>query len=220
MNPASLGRRSGAAALPPNPLPLIMCTHRHSQGQPMPLPYRLIPILLVLSSISCSFEPEGLRVANGGKPPVLRPNYAVPIAVPHSDFLAIPFSMYVPASQKAQQFELSSGFGSYSGSFGSVSFGKSFGGFISSQSVHWNNVIFLDKKTGTSHLLLDHKAVITAAHFPDPDKPATGSHNCLLFAIAEADTNGDGYINSEDAVLLYSADLDGTHLTRLTPPNT
>src|SRR5690242_17758012 len=102
----------------------------------MPIPRRLFPLLLVFICTSCSFEPEGLRVANHGKQPVLRPYYAEPIAVAHTDLLAIPFSMYVPASQKGPQIEFSSGFGSYSGSFGSVSLSKSFGDFLSCQSVH------------------------------------------------------------------------------------
>jgi len=186
----------------------------------MPLLLRLLPLVIVLLSLSCTVEPEGLPVAHGGKKPVLRPNFAEPIVIARTQFIAVPFAMYVPQAQKAQQFQLSSGFGSYSGSFGSVPLAQTFGGFVNCANIHWNNLIFVDKQTGSSHLLLDHKAVITSAFFPDPEKPADQSRKCLLFAIVETDSNGDGYINSDDAVQLYSASLDGTHLVRLTPPNT
>jgi hypothetical protein len=176
-------------------------------------------------SLSCVSQPEGLLVAGGGKPPVLHPVYGEPIVLASAQDILIPFWTYNPESKtEMQSFSVSGGFSSfsYSGSSGAgLSMNKAFGDYLSASAVHWNNLVFCNKGTGACHLLLDRKAVICSAYLPDPAaKDKSDAPKSLLFGIAERDTNGDGYINSDDAVLLYAAGLDGKGLTRLTPENT
>ena len=127
--------------------------------------------------------------------------------------------MHTPQIQG--KFELFSGSGGFS-SFasqggGSVSLSKSFGDYLSAETIHWNNLVFCAKAGGQCHLLLDHKAVICKAYFPGPPKDKSEVPRYLLLGIAEEDTNGDGYINDQDAVVLFVADLAGRNLIRLTP---
>jgi hypothetical protein len=178
-------------------------------------------------SFSCvSEQPEGLRVAKGGSRPIMRPVFAEPILLDQSKYLLIPFWMQTPPKVQSgiDLFSGSGGSGgySYSGSSGdSISMSKAFGDYMSAGSIHWNNLVFCDKTNGQCHLLLDHKAVICDAYLPNPpDDKKSERPRPLLFGIAEKDTNGDGYINSEDAVVLYAADPDGRNLVRLTPEGT
>ncbi|MDB5356422.1 MAG: hypothetical protein JWN24_2875 [Phycisphaerales bacterium] len=180
-------------------------------------------------SFSCTGQPEGLWLGAADKESILRPVFAEPIIQPQSRYELNPFWMNNPV-QQAQSFSISGGFSSfsYAGSSGvTFSTSKAFGDYNSAGSIHWNNLVFCDKTSGACRLLLDHKAVICSAYLPAPseveqdkEKDKSQGTRRMLLGIAEHDTNGDHYINGQDAVLLYAADPDGKSLTRLTPEGT
>lgn len=83
-----------------------------------------------------------------------------------------------------------------------------------------NNIIFYNKKTEETHLLLQKPTVISQFYFPHYDKEYSGKkYWFILLGIHEEDTNGDGYINSEDAERVYISDLSGKNLIQITPDN-
>jgi len=83
-----------------------------------------------------------------------------------------------------------------------------------------NNIIFYNKKTDETHLLLKTPAIISQFYFPHYNKEYDGKkYWFLLIAIGESDTNSDGYINNEDAEKVYITDLSGNNMTPITPDN-
>ncbi|MBE9117745.1 hypothetical protein IQ249_17750 [Lusitaniella coriacea LEGE 07157] len=101
------------------------------------------------------------------------------------------------------------------------------------------NLIFHNKVTGSSHLLLDRKAIIS--HFEDLSDPQKDENNekskttatpkeannspekspqFWLYQIIEKDTNADERLTDRDATLLYLSDRVGKNLQAITPENT
>jgi hypothetical protein len=88
--------------------------------------------------------------------------------------------------------------------------------------VNWNNLVLVHKETGANHLLLDRKAYITRFYTPNPDPREREQGpwpKFLLVGISDTDTNGDGWINDNDAVVAFVADMAGRGLTQVTPTN-
>jgi hypothetical protein len=84
-----------------------------------------------------------------------------------------------------------------------------------------NNIIFYNKKTEDTHLLLQKPAIISRFYFPYYDKEYKGKkYWFILLGIHEDDSNTDGYINGEDAEKVYAADLSGANMIQITPDNT
>ena len=84
-----------------------------------------------------------------------------------------------------------------------------------------NNIIFYNKKTEETHLLLQKPAIISRFYFPYYDKEYKDKkYWFILVGIHEDDSNTDGYINGEDAEKIYAADLAGANLIQITPDNT
>jgi|SRR3954471_1542778 hypothetical protein len=84
-----------------------------------------------------------------------------------------------------------------------------------------NNIIFYNKKTEETHLLLQKPAIISEFYFPYPIKKYKWKkYSFLLLGIREDDTNADGYINDEDAEKIYTADLSGANMIQINPDNT
>ncbi len=84
-----------------------------------------------------------------------------------------------------------------------------------------NNIIFYNRKTEETHLLLQKPAIISKFYFPYYDKQYKGrKYWFILLGIHEDDSNTDGYINSEDAEKVYVADLSGANMIQITPDNT
>ena len=84
-----------------------------------------------------------------------------------------------------------------------------------------NNIIFYNKKTEETHLLLQKPAIISEFYFPIPNKAYKGKkYSFLLLGIREDDSNTDGYINDEDAEKVYTADLSGANMIQISPDNT
>ena len=84
-----------------------------------------------------------------------------------------------------------------------------------------NNIIFYNKKSEETHLLLQKPAIISEFYFPYSYKNYKWKkYSFLLLGIREDDTNADGYINDEDAEKVYTADLSGANMIQITPDNT
>ncbi|MGB3948715.1 MAG: hypothetical protein WBM13_12075 [Bacteroidia bacterium] len=84
-----------------------------------------------------------------------------------------------------------------------------------------NNIIFYNKKTDSTHLLLQKPALLSEFYFPYYTKEYVGKkYWFLLLGIHEHDTNADGYINGDDAEIVYITDLSGKNKIQITPDNT
>jgi hypothetical protein len=177
----------------------------------------------------CAAAPEGLDVRARSKSAAAYSAFGKPIVVEGSRWVVIPF-VVEPAPGSAG-FSPSSGF-SVSGVSGPPRYGwsgsASGSGFVSTSNAHWNNLVFHDPETGTNRLVLDHRAVIMEAFFPTAGAETPGAAPGRLapdvagvfLVVADADTNGDGYLNSGDASVLYRCDLSAANLTALTPAGT
>lgn len=85
----------------------------------------------------------------------------------------------------------------------------------SSEGYLYTNIIFYNKFSDKSHLLLDKKSLITKFDFIKlPEK------DVIILAIAENDNNGDGYISRYDEAVVYLYDLTGKKLQQISPHNT
>jgi hypothetical protein len=139
-----------------------------------------------------------------------RPVFGAPIALPRSHQIIVPFAV-----EHDDDGKYSAGFSSGSIVVGSsVSAGGSGveSGYVSSDNLRWNNVVFLDSTK--PRLLLDIPAVITRFHTRSDKGAVRGDY--ILLAVAARDTNGDRLINDDDAVVLSRASTDGRDKTPLT----
>lgn len=135
-----------------------------------------------------------------------------------TDYLLIPLGMKTLEgkedkglrSKSMDEYETSTGsYSSYKYNFYSMDFGNC------------NNIIFYNKLTDETHLLLQKPAIISQFYFPYYDKEYTGAkYYFILLGIREDDSNADGYINSDDAEKVYMADLSGKTMYKITPDNT
>lgn len=135
----------------------------------------------------------------------LRPVIGDPIFVPDSRMVIYPFAAEGDATEKSA-WGISSGslvmVGSAASGIGS--YGKASG----SSSLRWNNVIVYDPTANASRLLFDKPTLICHFYLPDKERgPVFGKY--LLYGVAQHDTNSDGMINDDDAVVLMATDLDG-----------
>jgi hypothetical protein len=93
--------------------------------------------------------------------------------------------------------------------------------FYSLNFYNCNNIIFYNKKTEETHLLLQKPAIISQFYFPYYSDDYKGEKFWfLLMAIREYDTNADGFINKQDAEIVYVSNLSGTKIKPVTPDNT
>ncbi|BAY10511.1 hypothetical protein [Calothrix sp. NIES-2098] len=82
------------------------------------------------------------------------------------------------------------------------------------------NFIFYHKQDGTTHLLLNKKAIINSFDFLENKLVGKTPTRLWLYKILEQDTNADKKINFEDAIVGYISDLSGKNLVQVTPNNT
>ncbi|MFL5764020.1 MAG: hypothetical protein ACJ77K_08775 [Bacteroidia bacterium] len=136
-----------------------------------------------------------------------------------TDYLLIPLGMKSTddLEDKGLRSKSAEEYGSsYNGSYRSYKYN-----FYTLDFGNCNNIIFYNKCTDETHLLLQEPAIISQFYFPFYDKEYTGSkYYFILLGIRESDSNGDGYINSEDAEKVYITDLSGKNRIQVTPDNT
>ena len=84
-----------------------------------------------------------------------------------------------------------------------------------------NNIIFYNKKTEETHLLLKSPAIISDFYFPTYSQDYSGQRfYFLLFGIRDTDSNKDGFIDSNDAEKVYMSDMSGKKIIQITPNQT
>ncbi|MGB7440873.1 MAG: hypothetical protein WA919_07385 [Coleofasciculaceae cyanobacterium] len=85
----------------------------------------------------------------------------------------------------------------------------------------YHNFIFYNKSAQQSYLLLDKYSLITLFETIGVVEGGKQSDfKAFLFGIVENDTNGDGKLNRDDAIVAYLSDISGKKLQQITPPNT
>lgn len=135
-----------------------------------------------------------------------------------TDYLLIPLGMKTLESQKGMHAKASSSDEERSGVTTYQNFKYN---FYSLDFEDCNNIIFYNKKTEETHLLLQKPAIISQFYFPYYDDEYKGKkYWFILLAIHEDDSNTDGYINAEDAERVYVADLSGANMIQINPDNT
>ncbi|MEG3991505.1 hypothetical protein QUA13_31170 [Microcoleus sp. S28C3] len=105
------------------------------------------------------------------------------------------------------------------------------------------NMIFYNKNSGESNILLNKKALISKFEYllgkQEPENPSEGNvqtnqpkqnrsqkvsrkpqNQWLLFHIIDSDTNADGKLDRADAIIGYLSNLGGKSLQAITPPDT
>jgi hypothetical protein len=136
-----------------------------------------------------------------------------------TDFLLIPLGMKTldKLDDKGLRSKSSSEYTEgYTGSYRSYKYN-----FYSLDFGNCNNIIFYNKKTEESHLLLQNPAIISQFYFPFYNKDYVGDKfYFILLGIREDDSNADGYLNHDDAEKVYVADLSGKNMVQVTPDNT
>lgn len=177
-------------------------------------------LVSVVSIIASRQSPQGIKVEEPAPGQAERKTetkivYGDPIVTEHSPFVMIPVGLQEVS--KGRLVKLTGSYYSYGSSFSKASY--IYYGLLRGR---YNNIVFYSKNTGQSHVLLDRKAVISSFYFPygKEDKTQKPLPKFLLFGISEDDTNGDGVISEEDAVVVYLADLDGGNFQQVTPSNT
>lgn len=90
----------------------------------------------------------------------------------------------------------------------------------SSELVLYTNIIFYNKFSGKSHLLLNKKSLITKFDFVELSEGNNEDISFLILSIVENDTNGDGYLSWSDAEIGYLSNMSGKKRQQITPQNT
>lgn len=162
-----------------------------------------------------------------------RPTLAMPIALPESDTLVVPFTLERPKRwlEDADQFELESTTVSKSeyvrASVAAYQYGGG-SGVGQSRSVRWHNAVF-QQIDGYAWLALDQRGVISqfdlVGHWvvekqEEDEKTMRFVCKGVLLTATVEDTDGDGELTSRDANILIAGDADGKGLHTITPPGT
>lgn len=87
------------------------------------------------------------------------------------------------------------------------------------ESVRYTNIIFYNKFSGKSHLLLNKKSFITKFEFFELLEGNNKDVSFLILSIIDKDTNGDGALNWNDAEIAYLYNISGKKLQQITPQN-
>ena len=157
-----------------------------------------IVALAGLAFAACTSKTVGQSEENEASPPKI--TYGGIILPENSDYLIVPVNL---GAERGSKLEILSGERTYEGG------------------ANLYNLIFYNRKDGSSHLLLDKKAAIASFDILSQDqKDSEPTLQRVLYRIIEVDTNEDGSLNNQDAVIGYLSDLSGKTLTQVTPNDT
>lgn len=94
-------------------------------------------------------------------------------------------------------------------------------GYYSNDYPRYWNVLFYNRKTGDTHLLTEEKIRISRIHTVrnEYDEKNTTMENKVLYEIGTIDYNNDKQLNSKDPEYLFSSDINGVNLKRVSPLN-
>ena len=87
--------------------------------------------------------------------------------------------------------------------------------------VRWHNVFFHDLDTGEDWALLDSRAVVSHYQTFWTREGDGWEHktDLIVFAVTTIDSDGDNYLNDDDARMIYITDGDGRNARRISPEN-
>mgnify|MGYP003551129663 CR=1 FL=1 len=186
----------------------------------------IILLFIFVFDINKRHEEEGLRlVTNDSTETITDQKQKVLVYgdykdLDSTDYLLIPLGMKTLESQRGMRSKASVS-SSHDESSNLASYQNFRYNFYSLSFEDCNNIIFYNKKTEETHLLLQKPAIISRFYFPHYDKEYKGKkYWFILLGIHEDDSNTDGYINGEDAEKVYAADLSGANMIQITPDNT
>lgn len=133
-----------------------------------------------------------------------------------TDYILIPLGAQTIEENSGVDKKSNDGFLPYDESFKSYKYN-----FSSLNFSDYNNIIFYNKRSDSTHLLLEKPAIISKFYFPYYDENYVGEKFWfLIYGIHDHDSNADGYINSDDAEVVFMSDLSGENKTQITPENT
>ena len=169
---------------------------------------------------------DGVPVENdedGGKGGLqLTVQYQTPLPVEGGDYWVVPVNL-----EKKKQGQAEEGRANQRLSGSSLErYDSGMSSDFYSYSYGWGpcyNLVFINKKTGESRLLLEHKGYIAQIYIPEKRREkgeAVEKPEFMLLKMAAADTNHDGKISGKDAMPGYLVSLDGTKSTQITPDRT
>ncbi len=93
-------------------------------------------------------------------------------------------------------------------------------GYYSNEYPRYWNILFYNRKTGETRLLTEDKMRISQIHVSKNDKYVEGNkimNEKILYQIGNLDFNQDGKLNNDDPEFLFSSEIDGTDLKRISP---
>jgi hypothetical protein len=183
---------------------------------------------LIAITLSCSSTRTVTQAQKGSEKPQPQIGYGNLIFDPESEYMMIPVTLSGDEKQPGfPNISLASGSYEYDRGSGMVGY----------------NMIFYNKTSGESNILLNKKALISKFEYllgkKEPEKSSNQNvptnqpkqnppkkvsskpqNQLLLFHIIDSDTNADGKLDGADAVIGYLSNLAGKSLQAITPPNT
>jgi len=93
-------------------------------------------------------------------------------------------------------------------------------GYYSDDYPRYWNVLFYNRRTGSTRLLTEDKIRISRVYVNKDDEYEEGSkvmNEKVLYEIGDIDFNKDGRLNDKDPEYLFSSDNNGTNLKRISP---
>jgi len=170
---------------------------------------QLIQILLIIGIVSCqepkpiigSIETENLTPAQiDSILTEFKFQYESPIILDSTNQIMIPISTKLLAPR--------------------TTFSKD--GYYSEDYPRYWNVLFYNRKTGVTRLLTENKiriSSINANRNTDYEEGNKIMREKILYRIGEVDFNKDGKLNDKDPDYLFSSEITGTNLQRISPLN-
>jgi hypothetical protein len=183
---------------------------------------------LIAITLSCSSTRTLTQAQKVAGNPQAQIAYGNLIFDPESEYIMIPVILSSDQKEPGRN-PISSNFSSYEDYRGSGTIGY--------------NMIFYNKTSGESNILLNKKALISKFEYllgkKEPEKSSNQNvptnqpkqnppkkvssklqNQLLLFHIIDSDTNADGKLDGADAVIGYLSNLTGKSLQAITPSNT
>ena len=95
------------------------------------------------------------------------------------------------------------------------------GGYYSDDFPRYWNVLFYNRETGENQLLSEEKIRISRIHVNsnEDEKGSRLVNKKILYEIADIDFNKDKMLNSKDPEYLFSSEINGSNLKRVSPIN-
>lgn len=176
-----------------------------------------IGILLILGILSCqdrqrgigSIDTENLTVTQiDSLLTEFKFQYEMPIVLDSTNQVLIPISTVSPGRGKKFRKDRYSSDGYYSDDD------------PDDYSRYWN-VLFYNRETGKNRLLTEDKIRISRIHAIKNDHMGIRKimRHKILYEIGDIDYNEDNKLNGNDPIYLFSSEINGENLKRISPPD-